>query len=104
MFLSEFGGYSYGVPEHVFARKVYGYGACENEDALFQRIYDRYAQLVFPYVGKGLCGSVYTQVSDVEDEINGFFTYDRRVCKVSPEQMGRIAEKIRRELEAACRE
>jgi len=94
MFLSEFGGYSYGVPGHVFAENVYGYGACKNEKALYERIYARYEELVFPYIKAGLCGTVYTQVSDVEDEINGFYTYDRKVAKVKPEQMKRIAERI----------
>jgi len=98
MFLSEFGGYSYAVREHVFAEDAYGYGTCESEEALFKRIYDRYAQLVFPYIKNGLCGAVYTQVSDVEDEINGFYTYDRKVAKVSPEDMKKIAERIKEEL------
>ena len=101
MFLSEFGGYSYAVEEHVFNDAVYGYGACENKWALFNRIYDRYAELVFPYVKDGLCGSVYTQISDVEDEINGFYTYDRKVCKVKKEDMLKISRKIQEELEKA---
>lgn len=100
-FLSEFGGYSYAVQDHVFAEAAYGYGACENKEALFKRIYDRYEELVFPYIKKGLCGSVYTQVSDVEDEINGFYTYDRKVAKVSPENMLKISERIKEELEKA---
>ena len=99
MFLSEFGGYSYAVPELVFAEDAYGYGTCENEEALFERIYDRYAQLVFPYIKAGLCGSVYTQISDVEDEINGFYTYDRKVAKISPEKIKKIAERIYGEME-----
>ena len=101
MFLSEFGGYSYAVQDHVFAERAYGYGACENEEALFKRIYNRYSELVFPYIKYGLCGSIYTQVSDVEDEINGFYTYDRKEAKVSPENMKKIAEKIKEELENA---
>ena len=101
MFLSEFGGYSYAVEEHVFNDAVYGYGACENKWALFNRIYDRYAELVFPYIKDGLCGSIYTQISDVEDEINGFYTYDRKVCKVKKEDMLKISRKIQEELEKA---
>ena len=98
MFLSEFGGYSYAVKDHVFAEAVYGYGACKNQEELFQRIYNRYEELVFPYIKAGLCGSVYTQVSDVEDEINGFYTYDRKVAKVSPENMKKIEARIQEEL------
>ena len=101
MFLSEFGGYSYAVKDHVFAEDAYGYGTCENEEALFKRIYDRFEELVFPYIKDGLCGSVYTQVSDVEDEINGFYTYDRKVAKVSPENMKKISARIKEELEKA---
>ncbi len=99
MFLSEFGGYSYPIKGHVFAEAVYGYGTCKSEEDLFQRIYNRYAELVFPYIKDGLCGSVYTQISDVEDEINGFYTYDRKVAKVSRENMLKIAKKIQEELE-----
>ena len=98
MFLSEFGGYSYAVKDHVFAEEVYGYGACKNQEELFLRIYHRYAELVFPYIKDGLCGAVYTQVSDVEDEINGFYTYDRKVAKVSSENMKKIEARIQEEL------
>ena len=35
-----------------------------------------------PLKGQGLCGAVYTQLSDIEDEINGLMTYDREVCKL----------------------
>ena len=44
----------------------------------FSRLYERE---VLPAVAKGLCASVYTQLSDVEDELNGLMTYDRRVVK-----------------------
>lgn len=100
MFLSEFGGYSYVVPEHVFAEVTYGYGACKNEEALFQRIYERYEQLVFPYIKAGLCGTVYTQLSDVEDEMNGFYTYDRKAVKVSAQNMRKISDRIDKEMNA----
>jgi len=44
-----------------------------------------------PAVQKGLCATVLTQVSDVEDEVNGLVTYDRQVCKVSEKTMSEIA-------------
>lgn len=47
----------------------------------------------------GLCGSIYTQLSDVEDEINGLYTYDRKICKVNKEEMVSVAERIRQEIE-----
>ena len=54
---------------------------------------------VLPCIGKGLCAAIYTQVSDVEDEINGIVTYDRKVCKLRPEVMLPVAEA----LTAACK-
>jgi len=46
----------------------------------------------------GVCGCVYTQVSDVEDEINGMYTYDRQVCKVNKEKMQALAARIYNEI------
>ena len=45
-------------------------------------------------VKKGLCGAIYTQLSDVEDEINGLLTYDRKVCKVDEQTMREIAKDL----------
>mgnify|MGYP006945400380 CR=1 FL=1 len=50
-----------------------------------------YREHVIPAVKMGLCASVYTQISDVEDEINGLLTYDRRVEKLQPEVMLPVA-------------
>jgi len=99
VFLSEFGGYSYLVPEHVYTNKSYGYGTCKSSEELFERIAARYDELVLPYIKAGLCGSIYTQISDVEDEINGLYTYDRRVCKVDKAAMQQLAERIYGEIE-----
>ena len=94
--LSEFGGYSYLVEDHVFSSKTYGYGTCRSEEELWERIHKRYTELVIPYVylESGLCGSIFTQLSDVEDEINGLYTYDRKVCKVDKEKMKHMAEAL----------
>ena len=96
VFLSEFGGYSYRVEGHIFSGKNYGYGTCRSEDELWERIYARYNELVTPYVyiTAGLCGSIYTQLSDVEDEINGLYTYDRKVCKVDKKKMKHMADNL----------
>ena len=40
-----------------------------------------------------------TQLSDVEDEINGLYTYDRRVLKVESGKMNVLAEELFREME-----
>lgn len=95
MFLSECGGFSYKVDGHVFnTEKSYGYGACESSEELTDRIVDMYNVMVVPGIKGGVCGCVYTQVSDVEDEINGTYTYDRQVCKVNKEKMQELARRI----------
>ena len=95
MFLSEFGGYTYKVDGHVYNEdKTYGYGTCKSKEELMKRLVDRYEKLLLPAISKGACGCVYTQLSDVEDEINGLYTYDRKVCKVDKEQMRELAERL----------
>ena len=54
-----------------------------------------YQHEIIPAVQKGLCGAVYTQLSDVEDETNGLYSYDRRVCKVDAARMKEIAEQLK---------
>ena len=96
--VSECGGYSYRVPEHFYAKYAsFGYGDCADGQELTERIRRLYEETIFPAISKGLCGCIYTQLSDVEDEVNGLYTYDRKVCKVDGEAM----REIRRRLDAA---
>ena len=99
--LSEFGGKTYKAEKHVFnPEKSYGYGGCQSPRELTQALKRLYEEEILPCIPKGLCAAIYTQVSDVEDEINGLVTYDRRVEKVSPQDMLPLA----RLLEQAIRE
>lgn len=50
--------------------------------------------MILPGIPKGVCGCIYTELSDVEDEVNGIYTYDRKVCKVDKEKMLQLIEKI----------
>ena len=100
MVLSEFGGKTFGCPEHIFnPDKSYGYGSCESLDALNEAVSKLYLEEVLPSAQQGLCAAIYTQVSDVEDEINGVLTYDRKVCKLTPETMLPIAEALQKAME-----
>ncbi|MDE6590306.1 MAG: hypothetical protein K2K53_08220, partial [Oscillospiraceae bacterium] len=104
LLLSECGGFSRRIEGHVSQeRKNYGYGeqaqtALELEVRLSLMYYD---DMVLPSIPKGLCGCIYTQLSDVEGETNGLYTYDRQVCKVRPEFMREIACEMNRALEKA---
>jgi len=95
LLLSEFGGYTYLAEGHVFAKySHYGYGVSETKEELQGKISDTYRTMVIPFIKEGLCGSIYTQLSDVEDEINGLYTYDRKVCKVDQEEMCKLRHEM----------
>lgn len=97
VFVSECGGYSCLVPEHFYAKyNRYGYGDCDDKEKLTERIRELYEETILPAVSKGVCGCVYTQLSDVEDETNGLYTYDRKVCKVDKEAMRELGDKLSR--------
>jgi hypothetical protein len=90
--LSEFGGYSWKIPEHSFnLDQTYGYQKFEDGGKFAAALEHLYREEVIPAIGKGLCAAVYTQVSDVEDETNGLVTYDRRVVKVDEQTMSTLA-------------
>ena len=61
--------------------------------------FDRVYVCVVPNAEKGLCAAIYTQVSDVEDEINDLLTYDRRVEKLTADKMLPVAEALQRAVE-----
>ena len=100
LILSEFGGKTYKAEGHVFnPDKSYGYGSCKTLEHLNRAVSGLYREEIIPCIGKGLCAAIYTQVSDVEDEINGVLTYDRKLCKLKPEVMVPVAEALRQALE-----
>lgn len=98
--LSEFGGYGYKIPGHAFnTDKTYGYGKFTDGNAYTAAVETLYRQQVLPAARAGLCGAIYTQVSDVEDETNGLLTYDRRVSKLSEKVMLPIAKALQKAME-----
>ena len=98
--LSEFGGKTFKVEGHVFnPDKTYGYGGCDSLETLNEAVAKLYLEEVLPCIRKGLCAAIYTQVSDVEDEINGLVTYDRKVEKLNPETMLPIATALQQAVE-----
>ncbi|MBR3228108.1 MAG: glycoside hydrolase family 2 [Erysipelotrichaceae bacterium] len=96
LMLSEFGGYVRKIEGHVFDKRKanYGYGKKDSEEELTNAIFEAYMKMVIPSIKNGLCGSVYTQVSDVEEEVNGLYTYDRQICKVDKEVMRKIKDML----------
>ncbi|MBO5197889.1 MAG: glycoside hydrolase family 2 [Lachnospiraceae bacterium] len=82
--LSEYGGYSMKIAGHSACEGEYGYGTYKEKGALNQA-FEKREKEVKKWEKTGLCASVYTQVSDVEEEVNGIFTYDRAVRKIGGE-------------------
>lgn len=100
LFVSETGGYTRVIEGHYFSKyNTYGYGGADGEDALTERIAEMYRKMIIPGISKGVCGCVYTQLSDVEDEVNGFYTYDRKICKVNKEVMNKLAKEMEQSLQ-----
>ena len=90
--LSEFGGYARAEEGHLFGKKTFGYKLYDSVDALSAAIEKLFSRQIRPAKEKGLAAAVYTQLSDVEDEINGLVTYDRSVVKIEPERMRQITD------------
>ena len=101
--LSEFGGACLAVEGHRFNPDAsYGYSTSTTPAALQQAITALYTRKVLPAVRRGLCAAIYTQLSDVEDEINGLLTYDRRVCKPDPAAMRAVADALQAAFGESC--
>ena len=80
--ISELGGYSCKISDHSFTKANYGYKTFSDKSRFKKAFENLYFEEINPLVVSGLCGTVYTQLSDIEDETNGIFTYDRKVCKL----------------------
>ena len=94
--LSECGGLTYPVAGHIFnPDNSYGYKTCKTLHEFQDGLLALYENALIPAIReKGLCCTIYTQVSDVEDEINGLVTYDRKVVKADPTAMQNLAKKL----------
>ena len=85
--LSEFGGYSYIVDGHCGSDHHFGYFKYQSKNEFNEAFKKLILEQVVPNIGKGLSATVYTQLSDVEDEVNGLITYDRKVIKIDMENV-----------------
>mgnify|MGYP001133605498 CR=1 FL=1 len=79
--LSEYGGIAWPMPGHEAPGRTYGYGTAKSRADLTARCKKLQLDTVLPQLKKGLSALVYTQLTDVEDEVNGLFTYDRTEIK-----------------------
>lgn len=81
--LSEFGGYSLKILGHLWDdEKKFGYRFYDSSQELTEAYLALLRDELEPLIPQGLAAAIYTQTTDVETEINGFLTYDRKVEKM----------------------
>lgn len=89
-FLSEFGGYQFSEE----AGKHFVYRFFKTQEMYQNAVIRLYRNEIIPAVKAGLCGSVYTQVSDIEEEQNGFLTYDRKKLKIDERLVRQVSQDL----------
>ncbi|MEO5581998.1 MAG: sugar-binding domain-containing protein, partial [Saprospiraceae bacterium] len=92
--LGEFGGLGLPVENHTWQNKNnWGYQSFKNVDTLFLK-YQSFVNTLNDWIIKGLSAAIYTQTTDVEIEVNGFMTYDRKVIKMPVEKLNAVNSKL----------
>jgi len=76
--------YACYISNHSYSWQVYGYRIYLTKEELNNAYQKLYQDEIGKLIKEGLSACVYTQLSDIEDEVNGLLTYDRKVCKVEP--------------------
>lgn len=93
--LSEFGGFSHRVKGHTFNDKMFGYKIYGTPESLAKAYKKTFEKVIIPQIKTGLSATVYTQLTDVEDELNGLLTYDRKVQKIPAAFLRKINERVK---------
>ncbi|HIJ66994.1 MAG TPA: glycoside hydrolase family 2 [Planctomycetes bacterium] len=92
--LGEFGGLGLPVEGHTWQeKKSWGYRGFKDAGAL-ALAYEALLEELKPYISLGLSAAVYTQITDVENEVNGLMTYDRAVVKMDSKRLATAAEEL----------
>ncbi len=96
LMLGEYGGLGLPVKGHLWNPKMqnWGYGGNRKDKEDVTKTYIKYAEMIIPFVKQGMSGAIYTQTTDVEGEVNGFVTYDRKVVKMDIKRINEINTKV----------
>jgi len=92
--LTEYGGYAYPVAGHMACEKEFGYQLYLSREELTANYKRLWEEEIFPNLEYGLSAAIYTQTSDIEEEINGVMTYDREVDKLVIEEVRVLNERL----------
>lgn len=99
--LGEYGGIGMVVDGHIWTPdRNWGYVQFKSPKEVTDE-YVKYAEMLYNLVETGFCGAVYTQTTDVEIEINGLMTYDRKVIKIDEDRVRRANKKLTQSLTRA---
>ena len=95
--IGEYGGIGYAVEGHSWKNvELWGYGGNKNNTEELMATYEQYLDMLKVFIQTGCAAAVYTQTTDVDGEVNGLMTYDRKVIKVDiPRIAARNKEVIR---------
>ena len=92
--LGEYGGIGMVVPDHLWEPdRNWGYVRFNTPKEVTDQ-YVEYAGMLEKLIRRGFAAAVYTQTTDVEIEVNGLMTYDRKVMKVEPDRIRTVNERI----------
>jgi hypothetical protein len=92
--LGEFGGLGLPVQGHTWqSEKNWGYQSFKSPQDLFKR-YSELIDRIPDLIRKGLSAAVYTQTTDVEVEVNGLMTYDRKIIKMPVDSLQQLHSQL----------
>src|ERR1700712_5604170 len=91
--LGEFGGLGLPLEGHTWQQRNWGYQSFGTADSLLLR-YEGFMNSIPDMIKKGLSAAVYTQTTDVEGEVNGLMTYDRKVIKMPADKIKALHDKF----------
>lgn len=92
--LGEYGGIGLVLKDHIWEpNRNWGYVQFNSSDEVTNE-YIKYANMLYDLIDRGFTAAVYTQTTDVEVEVNGLLTYDRKVIKVNEQKLRAINKKI----------
>ena len=96
LMLGEYGGLGLPVKGHLWNPDMlnWGYGGNRKDQEDVTKTYIEYAEMILPFVQQGMSGAIYTQTTDVEGEVNGFVTYDRKVIKMDVKRIHDINQRV----------
>ncbi|WCD94331.1 PA14 domain-containing protein [Streptomyces sp. HUAS 31] len=91
----EHGGFTLRTPGHMWpGAPTVIYSGVNDKEALTRKYVENTEKFYLDQAGAELSGSIYTQISDLENELNGLYTYDRREIKVDPVRVREINRKV----------